>query len=102
MTTDRFTRLRRRPRDLATAVAVRHSRWSHVPLTLATLMLMLGAVWLREGDGRLVFPGLPLLTFTLLAWSPLLVRTFWPLPVLAATVVAHALHLLLLPRLDAG
>lgn len=52
--------------------------WSSAPLTVATLVLMLTAIWLRQGSGAAAFPGWPLLTFTVLAWLPLVVRTRWP------------------------
>ena len=79
------------------------SPWSSAPLTLATLVVMLVAVALREGSGGgFTSPGWPLLAFTVLAWLPLTVRTRWPLPVLAATVVVHAAQLLLLPQIDPG
>ena len=74
--------------------------WSSAPLTIATLPLMLTAVWLRQGSGFSAFPGWPLLTFTVLAWIPLVARTRWPLPVLVATVVVHTAQLLLLPKFD--
>lgn len=65
-------------------------------LTLAT---MVTAVFLRGGQGW-AFPGTPLLVFTVLGWVPLLVRTRWPLAVLAATTLVSAAQLLLVPLLD--
>ncbi|MFI5933702.1 sensor histidine kinase [Actinoplanes sp. NPDC051494] len=41
-----------------------------------------------------------LLTFTLLAWLPLVVRTRWPLPVLVVVVLVEAAHLIVLPAID--
>ena len=73
--------------------------WAHV-VTVATLALMLGAVFLREGKG-FTDPGAPLLVFTLLEWAPLLVRHRWPVPVLVATVAVSAAQLVTIPLLDA-
>ena len=78
------------------------SEVASAPLTVLTLLVMLTAVWLRQGAATPTFPGWPLLVFTVLAWLPLVVRTRWPLPVLVATVVVHAAQLLLLPHLDPG
>ena len=66
-----------------------------VAVTLATLIVMLIAVTERQGHGE--FPGTPLLAFSVLAWLPLVVRTWWPLWVLVATVVIESLHLVLVP-----
>ena len=49
------------------------SSWKHLPLTSATLTLMVLAVWHREGHTE--YPGHALLTFTVLQWLPLLLRT---------------------------
>jgi signal transduction histidine kinase len=59
---------------------------------------MLVAVWHREGHAE--YPGTALLAFTALQGLPLLARTRWPVPVLAATVVASAAQLVLIPQLD--
>ncbi len=63
--------------------------------TFGTLVVMLSAVWLRQGHQ--VFPGPTLLVFSLLAWLPLVVRTRWPIGVLVATVFIESLHLALVP-----
>ena len=68
--------------------------------TVAVLATMLTVVTVRQGHAE--FPGATLLTFTLLAWLPLLFRTRWPLPVLGAVVLAESLRLVLVPVLDPG
>ncbi|MFW6774618.1 sensor histidine kinase [Nocardioides sp. CPCC 205120] len=72
--------------------------WRHLPLTASTLVVMLVAVWHREG--HLESPGPALLVFTALQWLPLTVRTVWPVPVLGATTAASAAQLVLIPQLD--
>ncbi|WP_024285560.1 sensor histidine kinase [Cellulomonas sp. KRMCY2] len=71
-----------------------------LPLTLATLVLMVTAVVYREGGAT--FPGTALLVFTVAAWLPLTVRTRWPLPALLATVLVEATQLALQPTLVPG
>jgi signal transduction histidine kinase len=66
--------------------------------TAVTLLTMLTAVTLREGEARV--PDATLLTFTLLAWLPQLVRTRWPRAVLAAVTLVETLHLVLVPWVD--
>ena len=83
---------------------LRRLSWARVSIAqlvnLAVLAVMVVAVLLRDGTGSFVYPGTPLLVFTILGWLPLLVRTRWPLPVLVATVLVSALQLILVPHLD--
>src|SRR5689334_15817541 len=64
------------------------------------LSVMLVTASLRSGHHE--FPAPVLLSFTLLAWLPLLFRRRWPLATLAGVVVAESLHLLLVPYIDPG
>ena len=61
-----------------------------------TLLTMLAALALRRGGGP-AYQGTGVLVLTLAAWLPLLGRTRWPLPVLAATTAIECLHLAVLP-----
>ena len=65
-----------------------------------TLAVMLGALAFRRGGGP-AYQGTAVLVFTVAAWLPLLGRTRWPLPVLAATTAIECLHLAVLPFVGA-
>ena len=65
-----------------------------------TLAVMLGALAFRRGGGP-AYQGTAVLLFTVAAWLPLLGRTRWPLPVLAATTAIECLHLAVLPFVGA-
>jgi len=69
-------------------------------VTVAVLAVMLTVVTVRQGHEE--FPGTTLLTFTILSWLPLLVRTRWPLAALIAVVVAECLDLVVVPFVDPG
>lgn len=71
---------------------------AHLALTVIAWAVMLLAAWHRQGHTE--YPGTALLLFTALQGLPLLLRTLWPVPVLAATVVASAAQLILIPQLD--
>ena len=60
------------------------------------LATMLAALTFRRGEGP-QFQGTAVLILTLAAWLPLLGRTRWPVPVLAATTAIECLHLAILP-----
>jgi signal transduction histidine kinase len=79
---------------------VQRRTWAEFTFTAVVLATMLTAVTLRQGHEE--FPGPTLLVFTIVSWLPLLVRTRWPLPVLAATVLAESLHLVIVPFADPG
>ena len=64
------------------------------------LAVMLGALTFRRGGGP-AYQGTTVLVFTVAAWLPLLGRTRWPLPVLAATTAIECLHLAVLPFVGA-
>jgi len=61
-----------------------------------TLAVMLGALAFRRGGGP-AYQGTGVLLLAIAAWLPLLGRTRWPLPVLAATTAIECLHLAVLP-----
>ena len=61
-----------------------------------TLATMLAALTFRRGEGP-QFQGTAVLILTLAAWLPLLGRTRWPVPVLAAVTAVECLHLAVLP-----
>jgi signal transduction histidine kinase len=63
---------------------------------VATLVTMLIAEDFRQGGGA-AYPGTTVLVLTIAAWLPLLARTRWPLPALAATTAVECLHLAILP-----
>jgi signal transduction histidine kinase len=69
-------------------------------LTVATLAVMLVVTAMRRGD--IEFPGPTLLIFTVLAWSPLLVRGSRPLIALIGTVLFESLHLIVVPVVAPG
>ncbi|MDT3439187.1 histidine kinase [Pseudofrankia sp. BMG5.37] len=77
----------------------RPTRWD-VVVTVVVLAAMTAVVVVRSGTAT--FPGTELLLLTVVSWLPLLVRTYWPEPVLAAVVVVEACHLAVMPNLDAG
>lgn len=60
------------------------------------LLFMLGALAFRRGGGP-AYQGTAVLLLTFAAWLPLLGRTRWPLPALAATTVIECVHLAALP-----
>jgi signal transduction histidine kinase len=64
------------------------------------LLVMLGALAFRRG-GAPAYQGTAVLVLTFAAWLPLLGRTRWPLPVLAATTAVECLHLAILPFVGA-
>jgi len=103
MTLDRSTGSPRSGAAVAAAARLgraTRSLWPGWAFTLGTLVVMLSAVWLRQGHEE--FPGSTLLIFSLAAWLPLVVRTRWPLGVLVATVVVESLHLALVPFVAPG
>ena len=59
--------------------------------TFAMLVVMLVTASLRSGTQTT--PGPALLAATVVAWAPLLARTYWPMLVLVGTVVAESAHL---------
>jgi signal transduction histidine kinase len=61
-----------------------------------TLLVMLAALALRRGNGP-AYQGTGVLILTFAAWLPLLARTRWPVPALAAVTAAECLHLAVLP-----
>ncbi|WP_112134601.1 sensor histidine kinase [Glycomyces dulcitolivorans] len=67
--------------------------------TFGMLAVMLYTASLRSG--QFTPPGPVLLTATVAAWLPLLVRTYLPMAALAGTVLAESAHLLLVPLADA-
>lgn len=84
-------------RDLAPARGLARvpRTWAERGFDGAVLVLMLSAVWVRQGHEA--FPGAALLVFSVAAWLPLLARTRWPMAVLVSTVVVESLHLVLVP-----
>jgi signal transduction histidine kinase len=62
---------------------------------VALLVGMVTAVVVRGGPPA--YPGSTLLILSLASWLPLLVRSRWPLVVLASTVVVEILHLVVVP-----
>lgn len=88
--------LRRACRDLRQEVRRTPATGAEQAVTLAWLGLMTLTTSLREGDGlSTVRPALAVLV--LAAWLPLLLRTRWPLLVLAVVVGVESLHVALLP-----
>ncbi|ONH28644.1 DUF7134 domain-containing protein [Pseudofrankia asymbiotica] len=76
----------------------RPTRWD-TAVTVAVLATMTLAVVFRASAPA--FPGTARLLFTVLAWLPLLVRTRWPEPVLAAVVAIEACQLIVMRDLGA-
>ncbi|MBL7498240.1 sensor histidine kinase [Frankia sp. CNm7] len=66
------------------------TRWD-VAVTVATLAAMVTTVVVRTSEPA--FPGTQRLVFTVVSWLPLLVRTYWPEPALAAVVAVEVCQL---------
>lgn len=98
MDTDSVVTPRNRFRTTVQKGRRRRPGWTHLPLTVVALTVMLAAVWQREGHPE--NPSTALLTFTALQWLPLLLCTSWPVPVLGATLAASAAQLIFIPQLD--
>ncbi len=81
-------------------VAARTARTAGWAFTFVMLAVMLTTVTVRQGHQE--FPGPTLLVFSVLAWLPLLIRTYRPLTALVGTVVAESLHLAVVPFVDPG
>ncbi|MBL7551633.1 sensor histidine kinase [Frankia sp. AgB1.9] len=77
----------------------RPTRWDAVA-TAATLVTMTAATVLRTSEPTA--PGTARLVFLVLAWLPLLVRTYWPEPVLAVVLAVEAGQLVVMRDLGAG
>lgn len=67
-------------------------------LTFGSLAAMLATASLFKGHFDV--PGPRLMAATVVGWLPLLARTYFPLPVLGATVLVASLHLALLTKID--
>ena len=80
-------------RDFARAGRQWLLTWAEPLFTGIMLATMLTVVTVRNSHAQ--FPGAALLTFALLAWLPLLLRTRWPLTALAGALIVESLHLML-------
>ena len=67
---------------------------------LDAIVLVAMLVTARLGYDETITSVPVLVTFTLLAWLPLVVRTRWPLPVLVVVVLVEAAHLIVLPAIE--
>ncbi|MGH3248451.1 MAG: sensor histidine kinase [Trebonia sp.] len=94
------------PRPPAAARSTARRRGQPPPAAAAAavdvvaLAVMLGALAFRRGGGP-AYQGTAVLILTAAAWLPLLGRTRWPVPVLAAVTAIECLHLAVLPFVGA-
>lgn len=89
-----------RVRSVAFAGRRGRSTRSELAVTFGALGVMLATATLHTSEAAV--PGPWLLVATVAAWIPLLARTYWPVPVLAAVVAIEAVHLSLLTSINSN